>query len=117
MYKPAKESNDLEKYFIERANAGDIEGILALYEPGATMAVGNGKSVVGLSQIREHLVKFSASRPQFDPSIQSPALCSGDPALTSSRLSNGDITVEVARRQSDGNWLWVINQYSIGNEI
>ena len=48
------------------------------------------------------------------PSIQAPALCSGNLALTSSRLGNGDITAEIARRQPDGNWLWAVDQFALG---
>jgi hypothetical protein len=43
-------------------------------------------------------------------------LCSGDIALTSSTLINGDITAEVARRQPDGSWLWVVDQFAIGKK-
>jgi ketosteroid isomerase-like protein len=114
MQEPAKEPNDLEKFFVERANAGDVDGLVALYEPNATLACSDGKVVVGLEQIRAFFVEFLASRPQLSPSVQAPALCSGDIALTSSRLSSGDITAEVARRQADGNWLWAIDQFAIG---
>jgi hypothetical protein len=41
-----------------------------------------------------------------------PALRLGDLALTSTRFSGG-ATAEVARRQPDGTWLWVIDQPSI----
>ena len=117
MHKPAKEPNDLEKFFVARANAGDVEGLVALYESNAIMAYGHGEVAIGLNQIREFFVKFLTDRPQLDPSIQAEALCSGDFALTSSRLSNGDITAEVARRQSDGSWLWVVDQFALGNEV
>ncbi len=116
-HKPAKEPNDLEKFFIERANAGDVEGLVALYESNATLADGDGEVVIGLSQIREFFVKFLATRPQLDPSIQAAALCSGDLALTLSRLSNGVVTAEVARRQPDGSWLWIVDQFALGNEV
>ena len=114
MYKPAKDPNDLEKYFVERANAGDVEGLLALYEPNAIVTDGDREIAVGLNQIREFFVKLLADRPKFDPSNQAEALCSGDLALTSSKLNNGDITAEVARRQADGHWLWVIDQFTLG---
>lgn len=117
MHKPAKEPNDLERYFVERANAGDVEGLVALYEPNATLSCGDGKTIVGLDQIREFFVNYLASRPQFAPSDQAPALCSDDLALTSSRLDNGDITAEIARRQQDGNWLWAADQFSLGKGI
>ncbi len=117
MHKPAKEPNDLEKFFVERANAGDVEGLVALYESNAIVAYGQGEVAIGLNQIRKFFVKFLANRPQLDLSIQAAALCSGDLALTSSRLSNGDITAEVARRQPDGSWLWVVDQFEFGNEM
>ena len=115
MYKLAKNPNDLEKYFIERANAGDIDGLVELYEPNAVIADGESVIAEGQNQIRELFTKFLANRPQFEPSDQAEALCRGELALTSSQTSNGDITAEIARRQSDGNWLWVIDQFTLGN--
>lgn len=37
----------------------------------------------------------------------------GDLALTSARFDDGAATVEVARRQPDGTWLFVIDQPNI----
>lgn len=113
MHEPAREPNDLEKLFVERANAGDVEGLVALYEPNAVIASGNGEFVNGLEQIREYFVGFLADRPQFERSAQAAALCSGDLALTSSRLSNGDVTAEVARLQPDGSWLWAVDHFAL----
>ncbi len=114
MYKQAKKPNDLEKYFVERANAGDVEGLVALYEPDAILTDGSGKIAVGINQIRNFFVNFLSGRPMLDPSNQAEALCCGGLSLTSSKLSNGDITAEVARRQPDGSWLWVIDQFALG---
>lgn len=116
LYEPAKHPNDLERFFVERANTGDVGGLLALYEPHAVLAVGQVKIAVGLDQIRDFLVRFLEARPQLDASDQARALVSGDLALTSSRLSNGEITAEIARRQPDGSWLWVVDQFVIGKE-
>jgi ketosteroid isomerase-like protein len=114
MHKPAKEPNDLEKFFVERANAGDVEGLVALYEANATLACGDGKEVIGSDQIRKFFVNYLMSRPQVAPSDQEAALCSGNLALTSSRHSNGDVSGEIARRQPDGNWLWAVDQFALG---
>lgn len=114
MRDPAKEPNDLERLFVERANAGDVEGLVALYESDAVIACGNGEVVIGLEQIRKFFVRFLENHPQLDPSVQAPALHKGDLALTSSRVSNGDITAEIARRQPDGHWLWVVDQFALG---
>ncbi len=114
MHKPAKKPNDLERFFVERANAGDVEGLVALYELNATLACDDGEVVVGLDQIRKFFINFLTSRLQLTPSVQASALCSGNLALTSSRLDNGDITAEIARRQPDGNWLWVVDKFALG---
>jgi hypothetical protein len=45
----------------------------------------------------------------FEPGEQRPALRSGDVALTSTLLTDGTVTAEVARRQPDGSWLWAID--------
>jgi ketosteroid isomerase-like protein len=116
-HKPATEPNELEIFFVERANAGDVEGLVALYEPNAIVANGDCEVAIGLNEIRKFFVRFLDNQPQLDPSKQAPALCSGELALTSSRLSNGDITAEVARRQPDGSWLWVVDQFVLGKAV
>ena len=116
MHEPAREPNDLEKFFVERANAGDVEGLVALYEPDATLACNDGNVMVGHRQIRQFFVHFLASRPKLAPSVQTPALSSGELALTSSRLDNGDVTAEIARRQPNGSWLWVVDRFALGKQ-
>ena len=115
MQKTASHPNDLEKLFIERANSGDVDGLVDLYEPDATIADGKKVLATGRSQIREFFVKYLANQTQFETSMQAEALCSGDIALTSSETSNGDITAEIARRQPDGSWLWIIDQFTLVN--
>lgn len=114
MHKPANEPNDLERFFVECANAGDVEGLVALYEPNAIVVNGDGEAAIGLDQIREFFIRFLEECPQLEAGKQAPALCSGDLALTSSRFGNGDITAEIARRQADGSWLWVVDQFVLG---
>jgi ketosteroid isomerase-like protein len=117
MHNPAKDPNDLERFFVERANAGDVEGLVALYEAGATLACGYGVKINGTDQIRRFFTDYLTTRPRLDPSVQSAALCSGDIALTSSRHSNGDVSAEIARRQPDGHWLWVVDHFSLAKGV
>lgn len=109
----ALEPNDLEKLFVERANAGDLDGLLALYEPYATLVNDDGQVFEGLEQIRAFFETFLAGQPQLSPSDQSPAVISGNIALTSSHLASGDVTAEIARRQPDGTWLWVVDHFAL----
>ncbi|HEY8474502.1 MAG TPA: nuclear transport factor 2 family protein [Natronosporangium sp.] len=115
-HEPAKEPNDLGRFFIERANAGDLEGLLALYTPDAVLEFPPGTVSVGTEQIRTVFEQMLASRPQFQPGQQAPALICGDTALTSTRVAGGAVTAEVARRQPDGSWRWVIDQANITAE-
>ena len=109
----AKEPQDLARLFVERAKVGDVEGLVALYEPNATLACGNGEVAVGADQIRRFYTAYLANRPEFQPSVQSPPLHNGDIALTSSLLDSGNTTAEIARRQPNGHWLWAIDQPAI----
>ena len=113
MHEPATDPNDLEKLFIQRANAGDVEGLVALYETDATLVCDDGEVMTGLEQIREFLVRFLAGRPRLVLGTQAPALRSGDLALTSSRTADGNVTAEIARRQPDGTWLWAVDQFAL----
>jgi len=51
--------------------------------------------------------------PRFSSAGRQPAIRNGDLALTSTRLPGGGATVEVARRQPDGSWRWVIDQPAV----
>jgi ketosteroid isomerase-like protein len=106
----ATEPNDLGRYFIERANAGDVDGLVALYEPDAVLAFPPGNLATGHAEIRKVFEEFVAAAPVLTPGRQHPALVSDDLALTVSTLTTGELTVEIARRQADGSWLWAVDQ-------
>jgi ketosteroid isomerase-like protein len=106
----ATEPEELSRLIVERLNRGDVDGLVALYEPDAVLALDDGQVATGSHEIRKAYARLVAGQPTFEPGTQRPTLRSGDLALTSSRLANGAVTVEVARRQPDGTWLWVIDQ-------
>jgi ketosteroid isomerase-like protein len=110
---PAAQPEDLGRYFLERANAGDVEGLVALYEPGAVLAFPAGRLTAGHDEIRNVYAELLADKPSFSSAGQSPAIRNGDLALTSTQLPGGGATVEVARRQPDGSWRWVIDQPAV----
>lgn len=109
MHRPALEPEDLARFFVERANAGDLDGLVALYEPGAVVARSNGSVAVGADEIRALYARMLARKSHFEPVTQAPALRNGDIALTSAVLSDGATSAEIARRQPDGSWLWIVD--------
>jgi ketosteroid isomerase-like protein len=110
---PARDPEDLERLLVSRERAGDVDGMAALYEPHAVLDSGDGRLTLGREAIRAFYAGLVAMGRKFDFGDQRPAIISGDLALTSTRSPDGSVTAEVARRQSDGTWLWVIDQFSI----
>ena len=108
----ATDPQALERFLVVRENLGDADGMAALYERDAVLA-GNGRRVVGRGAIRDFFRELIAAGRKFELGVQRPALISGNLALTSTVVPDGTVTAEVARKQPDGNWLWVIDQFSI----
>ncbi|QVQ52324.1 nuclear transport factor 2 family protein [Spiractinospora alimapuensis] len=104
---------DLSGLFFSRLNAGDVEGALALFESTAVSRFPDGRVFEGREAVRTGLEELAELDVTFPLVEDEPALVTGDLALTSRRLPNGDVPVEVARRQSDGSWLWVLDNANV----
>ncbi|MGC1852539.1 MAG: enoyl-CoA hydratase-related protein [Solirubrobacterales bacterium] len=116
----ARNPEDLSKLFAERASAGDLDGLLELYEPTARFVGPNGGDASGEEAIRERLAGLLAMEPSIS-STDIRAVGAGDVALLSSRWrmsfgneGGGSAGIEgtstgVARRQSEGCWRFVID--------
>ncbi len=110
---PARDPQDLERLLVSRERAGDFEGMAALYEPQAVLDSGDGRLKLGKEAIRAFYAELVAMGRKFEFGDQRPAIISGELALTSTCLPDSSVTAEIVRRQSDGTWLWVIDQFSI----
>jgi len=107
--------------FEQAFNAGDLEALMALYESDATLVPQPGAVAEGTAAIRESLRWFLDRRGQITLETKL-VLQVGELAYLSNRWSLsggtmpdgspaelGAITAEVARRQPDGTWLYVID--------
>jgi SnoaL-like domain len=98
----ARDPQDLARLLVSRQQAGDVDGMAALYEPDAVLDCGGGTLARGRPAIRAFYAGVVASGRKFQLGDQRRAIFNGDVALTSTRLPNGVVTAEVARRQPTG---------------
>jgi ketosteroid isomerase-like protein len=116
----ARKPEDVDRIFERELNAGNLDGLMALYEPMASFTVQPGKVVEGTTAIREALAGFVSLKPTI---TLSPRLLAttGDIAMVSAKWSlkgsgsDGSAvdlsseSVEVLRRQADGTWQYIID--------
>jgi len=108
----------LARLFVDFLETGDLDGLVSLYEPHATLQPEPGRLVSGTAAIRESLRKYVEAGARISLDTRKLHLV-GDLALMSCRakvdglLPDGELlattTTEVARRQPDGRWLYVVD--------
>ena len=116
----ARNPEDLDRLFAGALNTGNIEELMTLYEPHASLMAAPGKIVTGADAIRDALRGFLDGKPKMSLSPRVVAK-TADLALTTSKWELTMIgpdgkpaqmsgqSVEVARRGSDGNWRFAID--------
>jgi len=116
----ARKPEELDALFVRALNAGDIETLMSLYEPQATLRPAPGQEIQGAAAIRQALAGFLAMKPTMSLTVKTLAQ-SGDLALTTAKwkldgtgadgkpVQMTGQSVEVSRRQPDGSWLFVID--------
>jgi ketosteroid isomerase-like protein len=111
---PAQNPEDLGQLFSQAMKAGDLDAVLALYEPGAAVPDQQGGVQSGADAIRQGMAPLASIKPDITTETDK-VIIAGDIALTHSRWSMttpapmSGRAVEVARRQPDGTWLYVID--------
>ncbi len=111
----ATEPGEASKIFENCFAAGDLDGLMDLYEPDAVFASPSG-TATGLDQIREVLQGYLSSNATITME-DSVAFTVGDLALVhwswTMKMPDGSSstggTAEVLRRQADGLWKFVID--------
>lgn len=117
------QAGDLHERVQTLMNEGDVDGLVALYEPDARMLRDDGTVAEGQAAIRDIWAGLVALGGQISMTTRY-AVESGDIALLSNTWtfevqgqSFSDTTAEVARRQADGTWLYLIdNPYAGSHE-
>ncbi|MCU1266702.1 MAG: ketosteroid isomerase-like enzyme [Acidobacteria bacterium] len=116
----ASSPEEVHELFTRYFSAGDLEALMSLYEPGATMLPRPGPAVTGAAGIRDVMTGFFSLKPQLDLKLKK-AVHAGDIALLFSvwtlkgtdpaggAVEMAGVTSDVVRRQPDGTWLFVID--------
>ncbi len=106
---------DIHPAVEARVNNQDLDGLMALYAPDASMVLLDGSTVTGLEAIREQWSGFLAMngrmtlRSRFVIEAGDLAILSNEWTLTVGDETMSAVTAEVAQRQPDGSWLYVID--------
>ncbi len=108
--------------FAERAGAGDLDGLMNLYEADALMQPQFGMALVGQEQIWAASAEFLQLQPRIAYSAAPDVLITGDLALVSNfwtmkvsapdgtEMFDGGTSADVVRRQPDGTWMILIDR-------
>jgi uncharacterized protein (TIGR02246 family) len=113
---------DVDRLFGELVNAGNLDALIELYEPGASLLQADGSAAVGHAAIRAALGELLGSKPRIQ--IKTARIAKGgggDLAVLYSewllttagpdgaRTELSGNSVEVVRRQADGTWRFAID--------
>ncbi len=116
----AKTPEAVHHLFVEAFNRGDLDGLMALYETGATLVPTPGQTVTGVQAIRQALTGFLALKGTIDIQLKKVLQAEDIAQVLStwtikgtgpdgSPLTLNGQTTDVVRLQSDGSWRLVID--------
>jgi ketosteroid isomerase-like protein len=107
----------LQKYMAK----GDIDLVLSLYDEDVVFLNQSREPKRGKEALRNELAPFASAKASFDFNIKQ-LIQAGDIALTHTEWNISSphhqmslYAIEVARRQSDGSWRWLIGDpFTVG---
>jgi uncharacterized protein (TIGR02246 family) len=117
---PAYNPAEIHTLFRHAFNLGDVEALIALYEPNAVLVV-DGKELIGRESIRKALESALVRRGRMAletrgvvESQQGLAVLHGGwviepPTGMGAEIATRGLSTEVVRKQPDGTWLFVID--------
>ena len=105
--------------FEHALNAGDLDAVVALYEPGASFVVRSGETIVGRNEICKVLASMIGAETRLQSRVVKEVIV-GDVALLYTDFNGTTVdgsgkpaaihhkAVEVLRRQPDGTWKLIV---------
>ena len=118
----AKSPEQICQLFQQYMAGGDIEALLSIYDPEAVFLNQSGEVKHGRQGLREELAPLASAKAIFDFSIKQ-IIQSGDIALMHTHWTvyspqpMSAYAIEVARREPDGAWCWLIGEpFTVGRQ-
>ena len=122
----ARRPEEVDQLFVQAFSAGDLEALVALYEPAAVMVPQSGQVVTGREAIRGALQGLLTLCGEFHMEVKSVvetgglALVRSDWSLVGTAPGGCLVDLsgrgsEVVRRQPDGTWLYIIDNPFAGD--
>lgn len=118
----AKSPEEICRLFQQYMAEGDIDPVLSVYHPEAVFLNQSGEVKKGKEGLRKELAPFAAVKAIFEFNIKQ-VVQTGDIALmhTEWKISSPQqisvYAIEVAHRQPDGTWRWLIGDpFTIGRQ-
>lgn len=116
----AKTPADICRLFQRAVAAGDLEAVLAVYDPESVFLNRDGERRTGTDGLRSELAPLVAAKAVFRFQVEQ-VVEAGEVALMHTRwtvTTDREMTlhaIEVARRQRDGSWRWLIGDpFTVG---
>lgn len=121
VYDTTTDPHQLSSLFVKYFNAGDVDGLLSLYEEGATLYL-PGDDALTPVPLRAAFEKFSSGGISIEP-LKAYVCVKDDLALSLGHIELISATeqivlrtTEILRRQGDGTWRYVIDN-AIGSAL
>lgn len=111
---------ECDRLFAEYASAGDVDGLVSLYEPDGCLTGADGTTALGHEAIRAALAPFAGGDVKMRMNVVKVVRAADLAVLTNewratgrnpdgSPLAISGRAIEVVRRQPDGTWRFVVD--------
>ena len=110
---PAHNPEDICRLFQQHMAAGDIDAVLTLYDRDVAFLSQAGEVIRGRDRLKQELSSLVTTKPRFEYSVKQ-IVHADDIALMHTHWTVSGpqqmkaYAIEVARRQPDGTWRWLI---------
>jgi len=118
----AKSPQEICRLFRQYMGEGDLNALVSLYDPEAAFLNQDGEIKKGAEGLREVLAPLAGAKAVFDFKIKQ-IIETGDITLmhtewqVSAPKQMSQYAIEVARRQPDGSWRWLIGDpFTVGRQ-